>query len=719
MKASETEDTARRPLPAAASSPSPSSKAAPRASQAKAEAFFQSAMDLFNLAVVLDQQAQVAQALEVFLSAKDRFRDFSHTFAGTGSSRLGEAAEKAAYCEERLGELARLQAEDLAREIEEVCEQAEADRKAGRYADAGQGYIEAVDLLTQLGSMATAPQERAQLAGQVMELLNRAEQMKAAAAAGGEEEEDAGSAPTTTQFARRISASVAASASNTNSPRPSGSELPMDALEALEAAFGSLSTPQDSPRPSVSAPSPSRDSLGVVLRTGRSGRSGADRRCSTLSTISANSYISVEDGDSEDESLDDQSMSSAGSSSRASSSGGRRPSSHPRRAMPGGGMRRTSASGSRLEKRRSLTTNFDSNGVTTEVVKNSSAGGSGMSSAKARTMSFGNSCALRIVEEENEALSEKDREAVVEEKLERLTGKLVSIRRNSNLALLGEEVNNRVTKRDVTLLDDLGAALEATGGEARLKNLQISTRVLDVNAALCGTLSRGIGSLKNLVRLDLSESNLTTMGIKALARALRGCPKLISLNLSDNPLGDDGVEIVAKQILVKGSSVKQLVLCRTMMGGKGCESLLGAILNETVLYQLDLRDNLLGCEVGVVVFLGGFVSVLCSPPPPLPKTPTSQAVESLGKANFSMMTHIHVSTRHAVDDEGQLFDCVEHKQWSHVEMHGKERGIEEPESARDNRRLSIGRKLKRTFRRSRSLSPSTARRQSRAFLHTR
>ena len=97
----------------------------------------------------------------------------------------------------------------------------------------------------------------------------------------------------------------------------------------------------------------------------------------------------------------------------------------------------------------------------------------------------------------------------------------------------------------------------------------------------------------NGITLAASHNELDAESIKILLEQLASSPKLLGiLDLSENPLGDDGASILAKE-LSKHPSITTLILSAAGITGKSAiESLDNLIANENdIMTSIDLSKN--------------------------------------------------------------------------------------------------------------------------------
>ncbi|XP_042640828.1 LOW QUALITY PROTEIN: NACHT, LRR and PYD domains-containing protein 6 [Tyto alba] len=108
---------------------------------------------------------------------------------------------------------------------------------------------------------------------------------------------------------------------------------------------------------------------------------------------------------------------------------------------------------------------------------------------------------------------------------------------------------------------------------------------------LCQGLRCGSCQLQTL---RLGCCNITAAGCKDLAALLSTVPSLAELDLSDNPLGDDGVREVCEALTEPGGSVQKLWLWQCRLTEESCGALAAVLPASPSLTELHLGDNELG-----------------------------------------------------------------------------------------------------------------------------
>lgn len=135
----------------------------------------------------------------------------------------------------------------------------------------------------------------------------------------------------------------------------------------------------------------------------------------------------------------------------------------------------------------------------------------------------------------------------------------------------------------------IGASLRENWALEELKanNLQLEDRGLDC-------ISEALNHGCQLLRLELGQNGLTSVGVQVLAKALMnpGC-SLAHLELQSNDVGCAGCQFLA-EMLKENSSLEYLGLQRNNIGVTGAVSLGIALVSNSCLEELDLGRNAVG-----------------------------------------------------------------------------------------------------------------------------
>ena len=94
--------------------------------------------------------------------------------------------------------------------------------------------------------------------------------------------------------------------------------------------------------------------------------------------------------------------------------------------------------------------------------------------------------------------------------------------------------------------------------------------------------------------INLADNNLTDKGMGPILKALVKIDSLIDLNLSQNVIGPESADCLAKYLAQEKCPLERLVLTKADIDDFECERFLNAIKGNMVLSELDLSNNLLG-----------------------------------------------------------------------------------------------------------------------------
>lgn len=120
----------------------------------------------------------------------------------------------------------------------------------------------------------------------------------------------------------------------------------------------------------------------------------------------------------------------------------------------------------------------------------------------------------------------------------------------------------------------------------------------NVNAKLIKYLSNFMISNDTIQNLNLSTCGITVNVINVLSYT-----NLISLNLSDNSIGDLGVKYIA-EFLKNNNTLQKLNLDMTCISKNGCQYLSDALLKNNTLLDLKLSQNNFGDDEFVILLEG-------------------------------------------------------------------------------------------------------------------
>ncbi|XP_062394696.1 NACHT, LRR and PYD domains-containing protein 12-like, partial [Sardina pilchardus] len=155
----------------------------------------------------------------------------------------------------------------------------------------------------------------------------------------------------------------------------------------------------------------------------------------------------------------------------------------------------------------------------------------------------------------------------------------------------------------------------------------------------CELVASVLQSPNSLIELDLTDNDLTDSGVQLLSKGLSsphcklqmlrlaGCKltdkscelvasvlqspnSLIELDLSDNDLGDSGVQLLSKGLSSPHCKLQTLRLTGCKLTDKSCELVASVLQSPNSLLELDLKNNNLG-DSGVQLLSKGLSSPQC------------------------------------------------------------------------------------------------------------
>ena len=113
-----------------------------------------------------------------------------------------------------------------------------------------------------------------------------------------------------------------------------------------------------------------------------------------------------------------------------------------------------------------------------------------------------------------------------------------------------------------------------------------------INAAGAAAISIALTGNSSLITLNLSDNSIGDAGASSLSQALKENSCLNTLNLNGNRIGDAGASFLS-QALTANCSLNTLNLSRNLLGGAGASSLSLALTANSSLTILDLSRNLI------------------------------------------------------------------------------------------------------------------------------
>eukprot|EP01105_Mastigella_eilhardi_P000945 TRINITY_DN1117_c0_g2_i1.p1 TRINITY_DN1117_c0_g2~~TRINITY_DN1117_c0_g2_i1.p1 ORF type:complete len:519 (-),score=175.48 TRINITY_DN1117_c0_g2_i1:1559-3115(-) len=136
---------------------------------------------------------------------------------------------------------------------------------------------------------------------------------------------------------------------------------------------------------------------------------------------------------------------------------------------------------------------------------------------------------------------------------------------------------------------DAGAgAVPATVNSVDLSYSSIDSKaVIPLALTMCASECEGVSTL--VLAFNLIEAT----GAQAIAKMLVGQKHITNLDLSGNPLGDQGIAVIAQSLTDKNCALKKLVLNSTRISDAGAAHIIDAIDRSECLEAIDTTGNLI------------------------------------------------------------------------------------------------------------------------------
>ncbi|XP_023397977.2 ribonuclease inhibitor isoform X3 [Loxodonta africana] len=179
-----------------------------------------------------------------------------------------------------------------------------------------------------------------------------------------------------------------------------------------------------------------------------------------------------------------------------------------------------------------------------------------------------------------------------------------------------KELLPRIQQVEVIRLDDCGLT------EARCKDissaLQANPSLTELSlhnselgdAGVCQVLQALQGPACKICKLSLQNCSLTAACCTVLPGTLRWLPTLLELRLSDNPLGDEGLQLLCEGLRDPQCHLERVQLEYCNLTAASCEPLAAVLPAKLGLRELVLSNNDLG-EAGVQVLCRGLLGATC------------------------------------------------------------------------------------------------------------
>jgi hypothetical protein len=162
----------------------------------------------------------------------------------------------------------------------------------------------------------------------------------------------------------------------------------------------------------------------------------------------------------------------------------------------------------------------------------------------------------------------------------------------ANMIALSLRSNNVVTLLNLSCSQGIGPR----GAQALCEMLCVNAAFNTLLLYECSVGDEGAGHLavalrrnRTLVELQLGLNGITHVGAAGIAAVLSFNQTLKCLGFDFNPIGDDGVEALAKAVPV--SVLLELDLCNASFGERGCAALVEMLKNGSRLRKLETKPS--------------------------------------------------------------------------------------------------------------------------------
>lgn len=189
----------------------------------------------------------------------------------------------------------------------------------------------------------------------------------------------------------------------------------------------------------------------------------------------------------------------------------------------------------------------------------------------------------------------------------------ISIKRNreADFAKLVGALGRSTYLRNVQELEILGTVKDISVLAEMLERSPHFDSIVKLNITKSGIGTKGVEalfggsgtSLTNLIHLDLSNNPIGPDGVSSLVCIASRCPQLEILNLGGAKLGDKGTAVLA-DMLASFTNLRQLLIPGNLIGREGAASIAG-ILQDTNLELIAMYWNMIlqkGCDALVSVY---------------------------------------------------------------------------------------------------------------------
>jgi Ran GTPase-activating protein (RanGAP) involved in mRNA processing and transport len=107
-------------------------------------------------------------------------------------------------------------------------------------------------------------------------------------------------------------------------------------------------------------------------------------------------------------------------------------------------------------------------------------------------------------------------------------------------------------------------------------------------------LAQGLSRNRTLQLLDLRSNGIGKEGVKVFSQVIQKSVSLVNLSLAMNEIDDEGISILSESLTNTDTSLRELNLSETGIGEKGAMALAHMLLTNTSLCDLNLSCNSIG-----------------------------------------------------------------------------------------------------------------------------
>ena len=129
-----------------------------------------------------------------------------------------------------------------------------------------------------------------------------------------------------------------------------------------------------------------------------------------------------------------------------------------------------------------------------------------------------------------------------------------------------------------------------------------------IGNALAGALACSLGSMKNVMELNLEDNNLSDSGIMCIVDAVLAINSIKALNLSSNKVGSDAAEAFARYLKHRECKLEKLFLSNADLDDNEARVMVHGLALNNSLKLLDMSRNQIGISESLNVVQPDFVT---------------------------------------------------------------------------------------------------------------